>query len=999
MQSVNNNDQEKEVVLKPGSVWLRWEPHIHAPGTLLNDQFDGKDPFEEYLGKIETATPTIKALGVTDYYSLSTYKMVRSAKCSGRLDDCKLIFPNIEMRLSIGTTKGKWVNIHMLVCPDDEDHIEQTERFLSRITFQAYGDKFNCTESELKKLGKTADKTINDSKAALRHGALQFKVSLDNLRETYRDSTWAKNNILFAVAGNQHDGSSGVRDPSDATLRQEIDEFAHIVFSSDPNQREFWLGRKALSPEDIIKRYGALKPCLHGSDAHEHSKVANPDFNRYTWLKGIPSFDTLKQACIDPTTRSFIGEDPPISTLPSQAITQVNIIGASWAKTPNVALNCGLVAIIGARGSGKTALVEIIAAGCDALPDSLPDQSFLVRAQPELEGAKVIMEWGGIKSDPQMRPLNKNHLFHQSTTYPRARYLSQQFVDELCSSEGVGDKLLKEVERVIFEAHNINQKEGTINFNELLELWANGTRANRNRAESHIEILSEQIGVELDKIKLIASLKLQIEEKKNLIAQYTADRNKLVCKGSEKELLRLNQLNEAAEKVRGNVRYFSTQTLSLQTLLDEVNNIRNIQAPQNLRSMQVKHSTTEIKMDHWDAFLMKFSGDVDSLLNKLIDHASKNLNEYRGQAPENINISKSFINEDAKLEDLPLAVLEAEINRLQKIVSTDQAIVKRYEAVSKKITQEIAILNSLQDKLKDYEEAKNRVATLRNERDETYKTVFDALLKEEQVLKNLYAPIMIKLHEMGGTLGKMSFTVQRVAHVERWALAGEALLDLRTGPFKGVGTLCEKASELRKAWETGLSQDVLTAMKNFLQDNQTDLLKSSLVSKDNTSAYKEWAVKFAKWLYGTDHIEIIYSVDYDGVDIRKLSPGTRGIVLLLLYLALDDADDRPLIIDQPEENLDPKSIYDELVGLFIEAKSRRQVIMVTHNANLVVNTDADQIIIASLGNRTDSGMPEIFYQSGGLEEKHIRNEVCSILEGGEIAFKERSRRLRVSLSR
>jgi predicted ATPase len=69
-------------------------------------------------------------------------------------------------------------------------------------------------------------------------------------------------------------------------------------------------------------------------------------------------------------------------------------------------------------------------------------------------------------------------------------------------------------------------------------------------------------------------------------------------------------------------------------------------------------------------------------------------------------------------------------------------------------------------------------------------------------------------------------------------------------------------------------------------------------------------------------------------------------VLLLLYLALDDSDDRPLIIDQPEENLDPKSVFDELVALFIAAKAKRQVIMVTHNANLVINTDADQIIVA-----------------------------------------------------
>lgn len=59
------------------------------------------------------------------------------------------------------------------------------------------------------------------------------------------------------------------------------------------------------------------------------------------------------------------------------------------------------------------------------------------------------------------------------------------------------------------------------------------------------------------------------------------------------------------------------------------------------------------------------------------------------------------------------------------------------------------------------------------------------------------------------------------------------------------------------------------------------------------------------------------------MDITNLSPGARGIVLLLLYLALDDGDDRPLIVDQPEENLDPKSVFDELVKLFGEVKNKR----------------------------------------------------------------------------
>jgi energy-coupling factor transporter ATP-binding protein EcfA2 len=132
---------------------------------------------------------------------------------------------------------------------------------------------------------------------------------------------------------------------------------------------------------------------------------------------------------------------------------------------------------------------------------------------------------------------------------------------------------------------------------------------------------------------------------------------------------------------------------------------------------------------------------------------------------------------------------------------------------------------------------------------------------------------------------------------------------------------------------------------------------------------------------------------------RKLSPGTRGVVLQLLYLAPDEADDRPLIIDQPEENLDPKSIFDELVGLFLEAKNKRQVIMITHNANLFVNTDADQVIVARAGPHAPGQLLSISYVSGGLESASILQAVCDILEGGARAFHERARRLRVMLDR
>jgi AAA domain, putative AbiEii toxin, Type IV TA system len=219
-----------------------------------------------------------------------------------------------------------------------------------------------------------------------------------------------------------------------------------------------------------------------------------------------------------------------------------------------------------------------------------------------------------------------------------------------------------------------------------------------------------------------------------------------------------------------------------------------------------------------------------------------------------------------------------------------------------------------------------------------------------------------------GTLRKLSFSVTRVVDANAWAeLAENQLIDCRkSGPFYGRGSLTEMAnSELKPAWETGTPVEIQTAMANFITKYSKNLFKHAPYVPTQKLEFPTWLKLFAQWLFSTDHITIRYEISYDAVDIRKLSPGTRGIVLLL-YLALDSADDRPLIIDQPEENLDPKSVFDELVSLFVTAKTKRQMIMVTHNANLVINTDADQIIVASAGPRPSGGLPPITYVAGGL---------------------------------
>ncbi len=986
-----------------GSQWRRWEPHIHAPGTILNNQFGGGDPWQTYLTSLETCTPAIGAVAVTDYYVTDSYEEVLRRKQAGRLPNVQLIFPNVELRLDIAAKTG-FVNLHLLVSPEDPNHLSELHRILQRLQFQAHGDTYNCTRNDLIALGKRADPTIIDDGAALRHGATQYKVNFGQLRQVLRDSDWAKTNILVAVAGAAGDGTSGLRQAADATMRQEIERFAHIIFSSSPAQREFWFGKRGVSVDQLRESYDGCKPCLHGSDAHDQKSVGQPVEERYSWIKGGLEFDALRQACIDPEGRAYVGTEPPRTAMPSQVISHISITDADWATTPDIPLNPGLVAIIGARGSGKTALADMIAAGCDAITPSgwsaseNISPSFLVRARKLVGDATATLPWGGgatVTRSLDGRDAN-GHL-----SFPRARYLSQQFVEELCSSGGFSDGLIAEIERVIFESHSDDQREGAIDFAELRDHKTSRFQQARAREADAIADISDRIATELEKESSVATLAAQVTQKTGLIKSYNEDLAKLVVKGTEAQAQRHTQLSQTVQALRGKIQSFGNQRRTFLALQDEVKSTRATKAPELLRQAKERHQQGHMSDQQWDAFLLIYKGDVDKDLADYVTWADQQIAALTG-VPLPPGVPSPPIADTVDLSTLTLTVLQAEMGRLEALVSADKLIRDQYAALSQRIGQENTALQSLQTRLTDAEGATARKKDLQAERDAAYGRVFEAIINEQTALADLYAPLMTRLSASSGTLQKLGFSVRRIVDVESWGtVAEEKLLDRRkSGPFNGRGSLIQLAeTTLKPAWETGTAAEVQAAMANFIATYMWSMIGHAPIPQTQQVEFRAWLKEFAHWLFATDHIAVRYEIVYDGIDIRKLSPGTRGIVLLLLYLALDDADDRPLIIDQPEENLDPKSVFEELVSLFIAAKAKRQVIMVTHNANLVINTDADQIIVAEVGPHQIGGLPPITYNAGGLENASIRKAVCDILEGGEEAFRERARRLRVRLER
>lgn len=147
-------------------------------------------------------------------------------------------------------------------------------------------------------------------------------------------------------------------------------------------------------------------------------------------------------------------------------------------------------------------------------------------------------------------------------------------------------------------------------------------------------------------------------------------------------------------------------------------------------------------------------------------------------------------------------------------------------------------------------------------------------------------------------------------------------------------------------------------------------------------------------------------MEYDGDKIEQMSDGKKAFVLLKLLVNIDD-NKYPIILDQPEDSLDNRSIYNELTRYLKEKKKLRQIIIVTHNANLVVGADAENIIVANqhgIKNENEKAI-KFDYINGALEDtkpfiknsqekielkkRGIKEHVCEILEGGTDAFKKR----------
>jgi hypothetical protein len=935
--------------------------------------------WEEYVTALEAAAATarISVIGVTDYMTLDGYeKLYEEKTANARLASVDLLIPNIEFRMMPQTTDGKALNLHLLIDPSDVDHVAKIKLALRNLKFDYDGQPYGCCREELTAFGRAQNPQLINDNDAYTFGVRQFKPDRSVIKKWIDAEKWLRNNSLVGIA-NGKDGISGLPLDGFGATRDEILKWCHFVFSGNPRDREHYLGLKEGTPkEEIIRQYRSLKPCIHGSDAHDGASLFKPDRDRFCWVKSDPTFNGLRQILWEPEDRVHIGTLPPQPSDHSQQIRRLSLSDSSgWFATGSIELNSGLVAVIGEKGAGKTAVADLssFASGYPMEKRSL--SSFITKGQLHLSGTRIDLEWGGGERTSGIltdRPL--------ITTRPRVRYLSQDFVERLCSSDHEGAELQKAIEDVVFAKLDEVQKEGYSSFGELRmaresasNIQKEALRGELATLHKEVDRLQEAIDQRSSKLSSKAEVEKQVEELQKQMPDATQSVDQKVLVELEKQQTKLKEIEEqiatrsrSRRSIEGAIESYATIKRST---AQEINRIQK-----QLLEAGVADATIKKIPPIW-------STDVDELLLKEVGNLDAAIAALKGS-------------EGAPSSSPSVISVQAEIAKLKELVAKDEVSRKRLLDLQKQIAERIANAERLAKEILNLDEKVSKTLEKQKSKQvELYLEVFKSLSADEAGLKELYSPMQDAINQLGEEM-QFSVSVGYQIDSKSWLDRSARFFDGRRVGAEAKRVEIEKIVETKMvpAWKSGTPDNIKAAFNEFLA--AVDI--QSFPEKFGTSKLSR--VELSDWIFSVDHIELSYKIHYSGTELEYLSPGTRGIALLVLYLLMDEDDTRPLLIDQPEGNLDNSSVYKQLVPYIRKAKKRRQIILITHNPNLVVATDAEQIIIATAERPSTQPYPCLRYDSGGLEHSvfgadlGVREAVCLLLEGGEEAFRARENR-------
>jgi ABC-type lipoprotein export system ATPase subunit len=950
-----------------GSEWKRWDLHFHTPSSY--DYGDSSVTNEDIIDEMKKNG--ISAFAITDHHEIdiARYKELKElGKAAGivvlpgieflsdargrepvhfiaifsELSDIEHIWDQIKNRTAINKVRGEGRALNQVYC-DLDDTIKLVKELNGIVSIHA-GDKSGSIEN------------ITHS---LPHGEAQ-KIEIANQVDIYE-------------------------------LGKETDQEGY---------------RKIVFP--FIRK---VIPMIICSDNHNIRKY---QLKQKLWIKGSPNFEGLKYALNEPDERFFIGDEPPILSKVSgnktKYIKSLSIVLSGkhdfdniWFDKIEIPINSELVTIIGNKGSGKSAISDIIALCADA--EHSADYLFLHKNKFKKKGladrfsASLTFESG---TYTEQRPLDYQI---DDASQRKVRYLPQSYFEKVCNEIGKVEAFRDEIEKVVFQYVPLHKRLHKTSFKDLMDF-------KKDTINREIHHLIESIAEINDKIISIED-KLDPEYKKNLLSKKTIKEEELkvhiTSKPEPLEDPSGKAISPEVTQKKTNLKEWEDKKSNLETEIkktreDISQRLICIEGLSGLkRDIQNKIDDMTRYVESKRDFAQSIDVDLKSIITfsfdpSVLDDKIKFSNVENESAsmelefvPSNINDEYEDLNLQTKLErcNEEISKIQKEFTGEQKAYQTHLELLKQWEKTKNDIEGDENIADSLLFIIGALQYIENEAPIeLKNEREKRLSLSIEIFNKKSEI-KSFYDDIKSEIDVQLSTSKATGLIIASAfyAHGEFKESILRNVLQNKTGSFYGVENgrnLLQENLISNTNWNDVLNvKCFLEEIIEYLEYDKRD------VTDKNSKTYIGNTVKDRRelynYLFSLNYLEPHYDLQQNGKSLEQLSPGEKGALLLVFYLVLDK-EDIPLIIDQPEDNLDNHSVAKVLVPFIKEAKKKRQIIIVTHNPNLAVVSDSEQVIRVSI----DKENGNVFsFISGGIENCKINEEIVEVLEGTIPAFTTR----------
>lgn len=753
---------------------------------------------------------------------------------------------------------------------------------------------------------------------------------------------------------------------------------------------------------------------VSGSDAHQfigeqgnNDKRGYGDFpsGKVTWIKADPTFHGLLQAIKEPAKRSFIGSCPPklseITENKTYFIDNVqvtkNILASSkdtWLDGCNLPLNPDLVAIIGNKGSGKSALADVIALLGNSLQSAhfsfLKKERFRGKSGEPAKSFEGKLTW--YDNNNHERNLNDNPPEDQVEL---VRYIPQGHFENLCNNHisQSSDAFENELRDVIFSHAGDEVRLGALDFNQLIEFQESSFRDQLGEYRKDLKKLNQDISWIEDQLQpeVKNSLNEQLAVKQRQIDEHNKIKPVPIDKPSDDLTNEQKGINSELEIIAEKLKVIEKQSIAQTD--------KGAFLAGKLKSVQNVRERIGLLVRSFDQFKEDTKSDLDILGIKITDIVNLTIENHQldqlwGAIPTEQEQLKTAIDKDEQdkieLENKQVS-LNKKLDGPQLLYQQSLKEIENWENKLNELTGEAdapETLIGINTRINQLDKLPERLAEFQEKRIKLSDDIFNILNSQRQAREDLFKPVqdLIKDNNIIREEYRLQFLAMLVGTFDVVSDELFSLVKQNSGDLRGdesyntVKNIVEKYDFNDKDnvldFITELHDKIDEAAKS---NNKSVIGISSIMRKDKDSS------EVYDMLYGLTFLKPRYSLLFQDTRIEQLSPGQRGALLLIFYLLVDKGRN-PIILDQPEENLDNETVVNLLAPVLTEAKKKRQIIMVTHNPNLAVYCDAEQIIYSKF-DRAD--LSKITYSAGSIENPAINARVVDVLEGTMPAFNNR----------